>query len=56
MQRPLQITSRNFELTDAMRAVIEKRVEALRQYFGRLTGCHVVIEAPVQHHRRGGPL
>ena len=56
MQRPLQITSRNFELTDAMRAVIEKRVEALRQYFGRLTGCHVVIEAPVQHHRRGGPF
>lgn len=56
MQRPLQITSRDFALTDAMRALIEKRAEALEQYFGRLTGCHVVIEAPVHHHRHGGPF
>jgi cold shock CspA family protein/ribosome-associated translation inhibitor RaiA len=56
MQRPLQITSRDFVLTDPMRAMIEKRAEALEQYFGRLTGCHVVIEAPVHHHRRGGPF
>jgi ribosomal subunit interface protein len=56
MQRPIQITSRDFALTDAMRALIEQRVEALEQYFGRLTGCHVVIEAPVHHHRRGGPF
>jgi len=56
MQRPLQITSRDFALTDPIRAMIEKRAEALEQYFGRLTGCHVVIEAPVHHHRRGGPF
>jgi ribosomal subunit interface protein len=56
MQRPIQITSRDFKLSDAMRTMIERRVEALEQYFGRLTGCHVVIEAPVHHHRRGGPF
>jgi ribosomal subunit interface protein len=56
MQRSLQITSRDFALTDAMRALIERRAEALEQYFGRLTGCHVVIEAPVRHHRHGGPF
>jgi ribosomal subunit interface protein len=56
MQRPIQITSRDFALTDAMRALIEKRAKDLEQYFGRLTGCHVVIEAPVHHHRRGGPF
>jgi ribosomal subunit interface protein len=56
MQRPIQITSRDFALTDAMRALIEEKVHALEQYFGRLTGCHVVIEAPVHHHRRGGPF
>jgi ribosomal subunit interface protein len=56
MQRPIQITSRDFALTDAMRSLIEQRVKALEQYFGRLTGCHVVIEAPVHHHRRGGPF
>jgi len=56
MQRSLQITSRDFALTDAMRALIEKRAAALEQYFERLTGCHVVIEAPVRHHRHGGPF
>jgi ribosomal subunit interface protein len=56
MQRPIQITSRDFALTDAMRSLIEHRVQALEQYFGRLTGCHVVIEAPVHHHHRGGPF
>jgi cold shock CspA family protein len=39
-----------------MKATIEKHVESLEQYFGRLTGCHVVIEALVEHHHRGGPF
>ena len=56
MQRPIQITSRDFVLTEAMKRLIEERVEALEQYFPRLTGCHVVIEAPVRHHRHGGPF
>ena len=56
MQRLLQITSRDFELTDAMRTLIERRTADLERYFERLTGCHVVIEAPVHHHRRGGPF
>jgi ribosomal subunit interface protein len=57
MQRALQITSRDFELTDAIRTTIEQHAAALEQYFGRLTGCHVVLEAPaVHHHRRGGPF
>ncbi len=56
MQRAIQITSRDFALTDAMKALIEQRAQALEQYFGRLTGCHVVIEAPVHHDRQGGPF
>ncbi|HUA33550.1 MAG TPA: HPF/RaiA family ribosome-associated protein [Candidatus Binataceae bacterium] len=57
MQRALQITSRNFELTAAIRTTIEQHAKALEQYFGRLTGCHVVLEAPaVHHHRHGGPF
>jgi ribosomal subunit interface protein len=56
MQWPIQITSRDFALTDAMRASIQKRAESLQQYFGRLYGCHVVIDAPVHHHRHGGPF
>jgi cold shock CspA family protein/ribosome-associated translation inhibitor RaiA len=56
MQRPIQITSRDFPLTEAMEAEIRRRAEALDLYFGRLTGCHVVVEAPVHHHRKGGPF
>jgi ribosomal subunit interface protein len=56
MERPVQITSRDFTLTEAMRATIQQHAEDLEHYFGRLTGCHVVIEAPVHHHRRGGPF
>ncbi len=56
MQRPLQITSRNFALTAAVEGQIRERAEALDKYFGRLTGCHVVLEAPVRHHRKGGPF
>jgi len=57
MQRALQITSRDFVLTNAIRTTIEQHAQALEQYFGRLTGCHVVLEAPaVHHHRHGGPF
>ena len=56
MQRSIQITSRDFALTPATRELIEERTAALELYFGRLTGCHVVIEAPVHHHRHGGPF
>ena len=56
MQRPIQITSRDFVLTDAMRATMGERAKALENYFSRLTGCHVVVDAPVHHHRRGGPF
>jgi len=56
MERALQITSRDFQLTDAMRATIEQHAQALEGYYSRLTGCHVVIEAPVHHHRHGGPF
>lgn len=57
MQRPLQITSRDFPLTEAIEAQIRERADALESYWDRITGCHVVIEAPaVRHHRKGGPF
>jgi ribosome-associated translation inhibitor RaiA len=57
MQRPLQITSRDFALTGAIESLIRKRAKALENFFDHLTGCNVVLEAPaVHHHRRGGPF
>ncbi len=57
MQRPLQITSRDFTLTDPIETQIRKHAEALESFFDHLTGCHIVLEAPtVHHHRKGGPF
>jgi cold shock CspA family protein len=56
VQRQLQITSRDFPLSEATEAQIRQRAEALESFYGRLTGCHVVIEAPVRHHHKGGPF
>ena len=57
MQQPLQITSRDFVLTEAIETRIRKHAAALETYFDRLTGCHVVLDAPaVKHHRKGGPF
>jgi ribosome-associated translation inhibitor RaiA len=57
MERPLQITSRDFTLTEAIEALIRKRAESLEEFFDHLTGCHVILEAPaVHHHRKGGPF
>jgi cold shock CspA family protein len=39
-----------------MEAQIRERADDLQLYFPRLTGCHVVVEAPVHHHRKGGPF
>lgn len=56
MQRELQITSRDFTLSEAVEAQIRERAQSLESYYERLTGCHVVVEAPVRHHRKGGPF
>jgi cold shock CspA family protein/ribosome-associated translation inhibitor RaiA len=56
MQRPLQITSRDFTMTEAIEAQIRERAGSLEEFYERLTGCHVVLEAPVKHHMKGGPF
>ncbi|WP_026872000.1 HPF/RaiA family ribosome-associated protein [Inquilinus limosus] len=53
MQKPLQLSFKNIEGSDAMRAIVEDRVSHLDRLYPNLIGCRVVIEAP---HRpaRGG--
>ena len=33
---------------------IVEHVDALERFYGRITGCHVVVKAPDRHHRTGG--
>ncbi len=56
MQRPLTITARDFALSDAFDAEIREKAAGLDTYFNRITGCDVTVEAPVDHHRKGGPF
>ncbi|HVN28267.1 MAG TPA: HPF/RaiA family ribosome-associated protein [Candidatus Binataceae bacterium] len=56
MQRPLKILSRDFTLSPGIEAEIRDKVAALEHFYNRITGCEVVIEGTVHHHRHGGPF
>jgi cold shock CspA family protein len=56
MQVPVvQITSHDFPLPGAIEAEIRERAEKLETYYDGIIRCRVVVEAPVGHHRSGGP-
>ena len=42
---PLQITSRNLELTEPIKADIREHAEKLDTYYDRITSCRVTVEA-----------
>lgn len=42
---PLQITSRNLELTEAIKAKIREHAENLDKYYSRIMSCRVAVEA-----------
>ncbi len=56
MEYPVQITARNFQLTEAEEAELRRRAAKLEQFDPRISGCRIAVEAPVRHHRRGGPF
>lgn len=57
MQRPIKITSRDFNLSEAFEAEIREKSAALEEFYPRLSGCEVTVEAPaLEHHRKGGPF
>lgn len=51
---PVQITFRHMDPSAAVEARIRDEVADLDQSFGRITSCHVVVEAPHQHHENSG--
>ena len=50
---PVQITFRNMPPSEAVATRIRKETAKLDRYYGRITSCRVVVEAPHRHHRRG---
>jgi cold shock CspA family protein/ribosome-associated translation inhibitor RaiA len=56
MQRPVEITSSDFSLTEPVQADIRRKAAKLDTYYDNILGCKVVVEAPVHHHHKGGPF
>ena len=53
MQSSLQISFRGMEPSPAVEARIRERAARLDRLYDRITSCHVVVQAPHQHHHRG---
>jgi ribosomal subunit interface protein len=53
MQTPLEVHFNNMQRSDAVEAAVRQRAGKLEQFFGGITSCHVYIDAPHHHHRKG---
>lgn len=53
MPIPLQVTFRKMLPSPFVRERIRERVDKLEQFYRRVTGCRVVVEAPHRHHHKG---
>src|SRR6187399_1131009 len=53
MLGPVQITFRDIPSSPAVSALIERRASKLEMLFERIVDCHVVVEEPHRHSRKG---
>jgi ribosome-associated translation inhibitor RaiA len=54
MQLPLQIhATHHVTLSPDIETEIREKAAHLENYYDRIMGCRVVVEAPVRHHRLG---
>jgi ribosome-associated translation inhibitor RaiA len=53
MGTPLQVTFRNMDPAETVRAAIQKQAAKLDRLGRRVTGCRVMVESPHNHHQQG---
>ena len=53
MQIPLQISTRNMELTPAIEEAIRERAARLERVHDGIISCRVMVETPHRHHHKG---
>jgi ribosomal subunit interface protein len=53
MELELQITARDFDLTEPIESAIREEAEKLGLFYDKIIGCRVVVELPHQHQRKG---
>ena len=53
MEIPLQVTSRNLALSEAIERKLRTEAGKLNKIYNRITRCRVVVESPHRHHHKG---
>ena len=56
MELPIQVILRDVSHSAAVEEYIRERAAKLDEFYDRIMSCRVVVEAPVPHHRKGGPF
>jgi ribosomal subunit interface protein len=56
MELPVQVTLRDISPSEAVEGYIRERAAKLDEFYDRIMRCRVAVEAPVRHHRKGGPF
>lgn len=56
MQTPLRVTFRHMPSSAAVEARVSEHVGRLERFHHRIISCHVVVEAPAGHRRKGAPF
>jgi ribosomal subunit interface protein len=54
MPRPIQITFRDIDPIESVRAYVEERVAKLHTFHPNILSCRVALEGPHRHHLHGG--
>lgn len=53
MQQPLRITFRGLAHSDAIERRVREKAAELEQFYGRITSCHVTVDALNKHQHKG---
>ena len=53
MKIPLQITARNFDLTETIENAIREKAQKLDLFYDQIMRCRVLVEAPHRRHHKG---
>ena len=53
MESPLQISFKNMDRSEYAEKSIREKMNKLERVYDGVTSCHVYVEAPHKHHRKG---
>ena len=53
MKIPLQITARNFDLTETIEDAIREKAQKLDLFYDQIMRCRVLVEAPHRRRHKG---